>query len=124
MNKHIIIFSSLILLFLGGCGLFDGPRVCTEELVVISVEITGETLDQTYTIETTTSDTVEQTTGPSFDNNYTVLDDGYHAELGNKEREFRFVGLKNGNILVDELFMIRSDGCHVEKVSGVDMIDL
>ena len=109
---------------MGGCGLFDGPRVCTEQLVSITVEITGETLDQTYTIETATGDSVQQMTGPSFDNNYTVLDDGYHAELGNKEREFRFVGVKNGNVLVDELFMIRSDGCHVEKVSGIDTIDL
>ena len=109
---------------MGGCGLFDGPRFCTEELVLITVDITGETLDQTYTIETATNDTVQQMVGASFDDTYVVIDDGYHSELGDKAEEFRFVGLKNGNILVDELFMIRSDGCHVEKVSGIETIDL
>ncbi|MEL6627049.1 MAG: hypothetical protein AAFQ83_22375 [Bacteroidota bacterium] len=124
MNKHIVIFSSLILLFLGGCGLFDGPTICTLEFVYVSVEVTGDTLDQTYTIQTTTGDTVQQSTEYVFDQRYLVLDDGYQPEMRNREREFRFVGLKNGDIVIDELYVIKADECHIEKVSGIDTIEL
>ncbi|MEL6730778.1 MAG: hypothetical protein AAFP83_06535 [Bacteroidota bacterium] len=124
MNKHIVIFSSLILLFLGGCGLLDGPTICTLEFVYVSVEVTGDTLDQTYTIQTTTGDTVQQSTEYVFDQRYLVLDDGYQPEMRNREREFRFVGLKNGDIVIDELYVIKADECHIEKVSGIDTIEL
>ncbi|MEL6134546.1 MAG: hypothetical protein AAFR59_14395 [Bacteroidota bacterium] len=124
MNKHVVIFSSLLLLFLSSCGLFEGPRTCTLELVMVTVEVTGDSLDQTYTIWSGTQDTVERSTAPINENAYLVLDDRYQPSLQNEVREFRFIGLKGGSILVDELFTIEADECHISKVSGVDQVAL
>jgi hypothetical protein len=55
---------------------------------------------------------------------FKILDDSYQKDLANKTDTFQFVGKKNGHIVVDELFVIKADCCHVSKVSGKSEIIL
>ena len=124
---HVLSLGLAFLLTFGlsSCELID-PMACTEELRIISIEVTGEVLDETYTIRQASGDTVAvgDTSDLGIFNAYVVLDDSYKDELEGEEEPFRFVGLQNGNVLVDELFEIGADQCHIYKVSGKDKVEL
>ena len=90
---------------------------------MISVNIEGVVLDQTYTIEETTGDTVLATMGPAFqDTYYVILDDSYQAQLENDERTYRFIGIQQDSTIITEIYEIGADDCHVYKASGLDEI--
>jgi hypothetical protein len=74
-------------------------------------------LDEAYTINTKTSDTIrhEQNLG---DMGYTVLDDSYQKHLVNTSSTFQFIGIKDGKQVVNAPFVISADCCHISKVSG------
>lgn len=92
---------------------------CTMEFRTVTINVQGDTLDHFYTIRVTSGDTIRLNSGNTFGaNTYPVLDDSYQSNIVNRTEQFRFVGLKNNAVLVDELFTIKADQCHISYVSG------
>jgi hypothetical protein len=92
---------------------------CTMEFRAVTINVQGDTLDHFYTIRVTSGDTIRLNSGNTFGaNTYPVLDDSYQSNIANRTEQFRFVGLKNNAIIVDELFTIKADQCHISYVSG------
>jgi hypothetical protein len=95
------------------------PIVCTEEFRIVSLTVTGEPLTDYYTIRVSSGDTIRHTgVYQSGDNWYPVLTDDYHPHMQRKKEEYRFTGLRDGAIVVDEIFEISSDKCHIQQISG------
>jgi hypothetical protein len=57
-----------------------------------------------------------------MDDSYTVLDDSYLKQLMDNADSFRFTGTKNGKEVVNEVFVIGADCCHINKVSGNESV--
>ena len=123
MNKIILIIG--VLLFSKSC--FDNNNdgvICTEIFAAVTVEVTGSSLDDYYTVRTSNNDTIRINEDLYGENVYTVPDDNYLPQLRNNEDEFVFVGLINNQVVVSEKFLIKADECHVLKVRGADTINL
>lgn len=98
---------------------------CTMEFRTVTINVQGDTLDQFYTIRITSGDTIRLNSGNTFGvNTYPVLDDTYQINIANRTEQFRFVGLKNNAVIVDELFTIKADQCHIDYVSGNQYVTL
>lgn len=123
MKQIACICFSLGIFFLVSCDAIN-PSACTLQFEIISIEVTGGTLDQTFTIQKDNNDTVLTNAQPFTGSFYTVLDDSFQEELEGKQVEYRFVGLQQGSVVVDEDFVIEADVCHVQKVSGTAKVDL
>ncbi|MEO0899000.1 MAG: hypothetical protein AAFY71_21490 [Bacteroidota bacterium] len=119
--------SFVIILFIGMATLYScdaiNPIACTEEFRSISLEVTGGTLDQTYTIQSN-GDTVKQDKAPFSGSFYTVLDDSFQEQLEGEVEDFRFVGLIGDSVVVDEDYRIGADECHIFKESGATAVSL
>lgn len=100
--------------------------ICTEVLASVMVQVTDASgnplgLDEAYTIRTKTGEKI--TLGQNMsDGRYNVLDDTYQPRIANNTETFQFVGVKNGNKVVEENYSIGADCCHVKKISGKDKI--
>lgn len=99
---------------------------CTAMFAMINVDLkdsTGSpyTADTTYTIRTDNNDTISVSTTITA-GTYTILDDGYVSKMQNKQYTFRFIAVKNGKNMVDELYTISADCCHINKQSGKSTI--
>lgn len=79
-------------------------------------------LDEVYTLRLSNNEKirVEQPT----EGGYVVLDDNYLKHLQNDKDDFRFIGMKDGKKVLDELFVIGADCCHVQKIKGKEIISL
>ena len=102
----------------------DPNVMCTMIFTAINLHVVstnGEPilLDDYYTLRETTSDTIRGTPAAQIiDGNYMVLSDGYRKRLLNTEDKFRFIGIKAGRQVVNEVFIIAADCCHIHEVSG------
>ena len=101
--------------------------MCTEVFVMVSVKVLDGNdqpvkLDEVYTVRESNNEKLlfEQ----NMDQYYVVLDDSYQKKLQQQSDKFRFVGMKNGQKLVDEIFVISADCCHVKKESGKEQVIL
>ena len=109
------------------CGKCDDDQVvCTEEFRRITLSVDNSTqlpvsLDEAYTLRGNSTQKLFFEQSPD-DGNYVVLDDSYHSELINAEDDFRFIGVKNNQVVVDQTFRIAGDNCHVFKKTGPDTI--
>ena len=100
--------------------------VCTAEFRMITLTVSGQgeqsaNLDSSYTVRVSTQAKLRPTQ-QAGNNKYVVLDDSYHTLLKNSQENFRFVGWKNNQIVVDELYTISGDNCHISKKSGADTV--
>jgi hypothetical protein len=91
---------------------------CTMEFRTISIQVIGEPLHDFYTIRNLNGDTLRYEHFGMDENYYTVLDDNFHIYLKNATENFTFIGIINGEKVVEEAFVIRGDDCHIEKVGG------
>lgn len=94
------------------------------EFRTITIRVVGDTLDDFFTIRNSTGDTLRHEQIIQEEQLYVVLDDGFHNVLIGMSDEFTFVGILDGEKVVDELFVIEADKCHVNKVSGVEEVVL
>lgn len=102
-------------------------RICTEIFKAVTVKVTDTAgapieLDDYYTIREKTG---ERITGPGSiveNGYYVVVDDNFIATLMNKTEGFRFIGKKNGVEVVNEIYQITGDCCHVNKDNGKDTV--
>ncbi|MBI5541912.1 MAG: hypothetical protein HY951_17785 [Bacteroidia bacterium] len=124
MKRCIKLSVGLVLfLIVFSCRHKDDEVSCTSMFASVGIEVNGGTLDSYFTIRNSTHDTIRFTNGV-FQNLYTVLDDNYLQIIKNKQENFKFIGVKSGNIVVDENFVISADECHISKVSGVNSVNI
>lgn len=99
---------------------------CTLEFRFVGLTVKGDSLHEYYTIRNATSDTLRFNQCNSFPEErwYLILDDTFSDELRNSQEDFRFVGLINDTIAVDEAYVISADECHINRVSGENEITL
>lgn len=117
----------LLTLFYAACEETEDPSdplLCTDELITIGIEVKGGSLDHFYTLQIATGDTIEVSTPVFQDSVYPVLNDQNQDLLLQGEQDFEFIGKQGDSVVVRELFVIKSDGCHVVKVSGVESVTL
>lgn len=93
---------------------------CTMEWRSIQINVVGAVLDDHFTIRLATGDTLRFSSDPIGNTAayYSVLDDSFQPTLAGKTENFRFVGLIEHEIVVDEAFVIEADNCHINYVSG------
>ena len=98
---------------------------CTEEFRLIGISVVGENLTEFYTIRVATGDTLYlqdfYVNGQIW---YPILEDHYQPEFNGSPKTFRFVGVINSTIVVNETYVITADECHISKVSGVEQVVL
>lgn len=97
--------------------------VCTMELRSITLQVNDNTgnpvkLDEAYTTRVKTGERISHEANTTTVGSYTVLDDGYQKKLAQSTDEFRFVGKRGGQEVVNELYSISADCCHISKQSG------
>lgn len=98
----------------------DEPLICTENFVTITLQITGEPPSDFYTIRLATGDTLRHQW--VYKNYYPVVDDNLVGQMEKDVVEdFRFVGKRDENT-INMRYKIKSDGCHVVKVEGLETI--
>jgi hypothetical protein len=101
-------------------------EVCTDELRIIplGLKTTNDQvfrLDSSYTIRVSTGERIHPDQ-QLYSAGAVVLDDSYQRHLRNSEDNFRFVGWKGGQVVVDQTYRIGADACHIYKVSGVESV--
>ena len=95
------------------------------EFRTVSVKINNGDLDEFYTLRVSNGDTIRYSIGSlPFPNTYVILDDSYQQYFIDKTENFRFQGFKNDTMVVNELYSIKADKCHIDYVSGKQVIDL
>lgn len=99
----------------------DEP-VCTMEFRTVSIKVIGEPLDDFYTIRNSNGDTLRFEQYMSEGGYYVVLDDSFHQAIKNSTENFTAVGVINGSKVLEEVFVIKADACHVDKVSGAEEV--
>ena len=115
----VLLSSSFFLVFCNKSTSSSSTVVCTTEFRTVTINVQGDTLDHFYTIRVTSGDTIHLNSGNILGaNTYPVLDDSYKSNIVNRTEQFRFVGVKNNAVLVDELFTIKADQCHISYVNG------
>jgi hypothetical protein len=101
--------------------------MCTEEYRIIDFQIMGDSLTDFYTIrQSNPTDTIriESDRSAYGANFYPVLEDNYLPKLKNSQDTFHFIGEINQVVVVNEVFVISADQCHISKVSGSKIIYL
>lgn len=121
--KKILLFSTLAsILFLFSLQSCEVNRLCTEEFVIVSLQVDGDLLDEHFTRVKSTGKIAYQDTLPATSNNYIVVTDDYRATFENMSTTFVFFGKKDGKIVVETEFVVKADECHIEKLSGPEVV--
>jgi hypothetical protein len=101
---------------------------CTAMFAMINTKVVDANgravvLDDAYSQRKTNGD-IYRSQQPMmwYDSSYVVLDDGYLTKMQNMSDTFYFIGTKGGKEVVREPFAINADCCHVNKLSGKDVI--
>ena len=107
------------------CG--EDQEICTEEFRRVNIFIDNTTqipisLDEAYTLRGSGTQKILFDQSGNENGNYVVIDDSYQPSLKNTEDNFRFIGVKDNQVVVDQNFRIKADNCHVYKVSGADSV--
>jgi hypothetical protein len=106
--------------------------MCTEVFAMITVEIkvpSGTDMSQfsSKTLLKSNNQLIHQqeSIDSNFMNSFTVVDDSHLKTIGyNKEIEVVFQLFKDGDLQESHPFTIKTDCCHVEKKSGVRVIEV
>jgi hypothetical protein len=128
--KKTALFILLIstMAFISSCDKCDDENgiICTQEFRIIKVSLDNGTqqpvtLDDAYTLRQGSTNKIyfDQ---PFPAGTYVVMDDSYHQNLKNSEAQFRFIGVKNNQVVVDKSYVIGADNCHIIKKSGADSV--
>ncbi len=121
----IVVVSGSYILGSVACSKKDDGIACTEEFRSVTITVNGGVLDEYYTIRQSTGDTIRIADGGNIGQNICiVLNDSYQQAIENKTEDFLFKGFINDTLVVDELFKIKADECHIEYVSGKMEVNL
>ncbi len=135
MKKITLILSVLVAAFLlqaHSCHKDDYPSVCgnpvcTEIFKAVMVQVKDANgnpvkLDDYYTVRLSTEERVSGPGSTPENGMYVVVDDNFISILMDKTEGFKFVGIKNGVEVVNEIYQVTGDCCHVNKDSGKDEV--
>ncbi len=114
--------SGFLFFFTMGCA--DDPRICTEEFRIIPVTIVGDSLDAAITVRMATGDTLNYVEWNVAPFNFVIADDNLTRPLEGKTERFLFVGYRGSAVRITQVYELTSDGCHIQKVSGPDTLQL
>lgn len=115
---HLISFSTILL---SGCQDEQSQQgvICTEEFRSTTLYVPGAPLTESFTVRLSNSDTIRIKGNADFRQGYyVVLDDNYQAKLENQQDNFRFIGKRGNELVVQEDYVFKADQCHITKVSG------
>ncbi len=122
-NKRLIIFSIFLLIVASSCRDNNENIACTMEFRIVIITVNGNPLNEYYTVRESTNDTIRIDRSNVTGNNvYPVLDDSYQNIIEGRTENFIFYGKVNGVITAREPFVIKADKCHIEYVSGRQVI--
>ena len=127
-SKHLLSIIIALPLFFMSCkkNTTDTPDedllVCTLIFVTESVTISGTVLDDFYSLSLSTGDTLRLEDYNSKDQCYRILDDSSVPQTKDIEERSDFVSLR-GNQILKTPYTFTSDGCHIVKTSGLEVID-
>lgn len=124
MKTMVVLF--LCTLMLAACKKGSMGRMCTLEYRFFNVKLLSASkdpvaLDTFYTRIVATNATFHANDVPPVASAgyYTVISDDQQLLLPEgKDMELRFIGIKNDQVLVNEPYVFKNNGCHIEKVSG------
>lgn len=130
--KKLLFFAAYII-SLGSCIKETPPAnncedvACTMMFAAVTVQVKDNsaqpvTLDEYYTVNISRGDTIRPINGTWGDGSYVVVDDNYVSKMYNQEYNFRFIGFVKGKPVVNEVYSISADCCHVNKKSGTGEI--
>jgi hypothetical protein len=119
--RKLVFLSMLALLSAGSC---DKTIYCTEEFRMITVEVMGKNLDKTRTIRILTGDTLDMNRHSFAAGTYVILTDAEMGLFRRKQEHFRFQGLIGDSLVVDEVYLIGHDECHIDLIEGRTRIEL
>ncbi len=102
-------------------------KACTYVFISVTVKVTDTLnqavlLDDAYTIRKSNGELITQAQGLVTAGYYAVLNDSYQHRIANTSEFFQFIGVKNGRRVVDEVYEISADCCHIQKVNGKESI--
>lgn len=95
---------------------------CTLIFVTESVTVSGTALDDFYSLRLSTGDTLRLEDYNSEDTYYPVLNDSSIPHTKGIEERIDFIAIRN-NQMRKTPYTFTSDGCHIVKVSGLEVID-
>ncbi len=123
---RIVVVSLLIGFHLVACDQKSDEIMCTMEFRIISLEVIGAQLSAYYTIREATNDTIHlQAESLDFFNSYPVLTDAEFVLFETNTLEnFRFIGFVDDVKLIEEVYSIGADQCHIFLAEGKTKIDL
>lgn len=126
MKKYFKIFVIVIILLMltSFCNENDDQFICTDEFRSVIITVNGRTLNKYFTIRESNGDTIRINRDYYLPNVYPVLDDTYQSKLENKIGNFWFKGFVNDSLVVNEIFVITADKCHIQYISGKTEINL
>ena len=127
-SKHLLFIIIALPLFFMSCK--KNPTntpdedllVCTLIFVTESVTVSGTVLDDFYSLRLSTGDTLRLEDYNSKDQYYPILDDNSIPQTKNIEERIDFVALRGDQILKTP-YTFTSDGCHIVKTSGLEVIN-
>ncbi len=93
---------------------------------MVTIEVIGAGLESHYTVREASGDTVslQEDLMAAPNGIYPVLDDNFQNTLQGRSEGFRFLGLVGDSLVVDELFQIGADECHINYESGDRQVTL
>ncbi len=126
MKKLYAFIISGLCLFFSSCSDDDSETACTLEFRTIGVTVKGDSLTNFYTVTNFNSDTIKLDGPIDFGLNlwYPILSDTYHPKIKNSVEMFRFIGLINDSIVIDQAYTIEGDECHINRLEGPNEIEL
>lgn len=95
---------------------------CTLIFVTESVTVSGSILDDFYSLRLSTGDTLRLEDYNAEDRFYPVLNDNSIPQNKGIEEQIEFVALRGDQILKTP-YTFSSDGCHIVKISGLEVLD-
>lgn len=114
----------------GGAGTDEGcgDVICTENIAEVYLEVVDAS-GQVVLLDNYYSEDKAGNKLPSYmyeynDVNkvYTVINDGWLSGNENTSSTIKFIGFKNGVEVVNEVFDIQADCCHISKVNGKEKV--
>ena len=127
-SKHLLFIITALPLFFMSCkktttGTTDEDlQVCTLIFVTESVTVSGTVLDDFYSLRLSTGDTLRLEDYNSEDQYYPILDDSSIPQTKNIEERIDFIAL-HGDQILKTPYTFTSDGCHIVKTSGLEVIN-
>lgn len=114
----------LVFSIFAACNQTD-KTACTMEFRMVTIKVNGPKLTSWVTIRNSTNERLtfmQQSFPDSL--TYTVMDDGYQKALENQTDKFTFKGYINDSEVVNEVFTIGADKCHINYIDGKQEVAL